>query len=124
MEINIKEDDILISYFDWVRIIREQDSRYRYIVHPANEFSGKLSWGAGRARQRKGVAKGLPDILGLYPIGKCPGFAMEFKSQKGKISEDQLAWLSRLSAAGWMTSIVRSFEEAKSFTERYFNLLK
>jgi hypothetical protein len=53
---------------------------------------------------------GLPDILGI--LKKNPGklFAIEIKSEKGKLSDDQRKWIYNLESAGAFVIIARDLE--------------
>lgn len=80
--------------------------------------------GGGRSKveaaifQGLGVKSGVPDVLIFDPPPKRPevrGVAVELKRQKGapsKVSENQLAWLADLQAAGWLTHIAYGAADA------------
>jgi VRR-NUC domain-containing protein len=73
----------------------------------------------GAKMKKEGCRKGSPDILGLIPNRNSHGFALEFKSADGRLSDDQLRMLSRLSHQGYACAAVRNFEDAKRFVTRY-----
>lgn len=112
------EDRLQIAYFDWVRLKRITDIRYKYIIHPANER--KCSLLAGALLKRKGVSKGIPDILCFYPNGGYHGLVIELKSEKGAPSTEQEAWLNMLKVIGWSTGVFKDWLAAAKFTESYF----
>ena len=114
----ISEDEILISYFDWVRMKENGDERYSYIKHVPNEANrGK----GGHIRAvAKGLRRGYPDVDCPYPYQNFKGLAIEVKTEKGSLTLHQLRWLDKLSRIGWFTIVARSFEEMKLATEWYF----
>jgi hypothetical protein len=76
-------------------------------LHPAN--------GGGRTRvegailKSMGVVPGAPDLL-LWHQGRS--FALELKSESGKLSKDQAAMLERLAKAGVVTEVAYGLDEA------------
>lgn len=61
---------------------------------------------------KKSPLKGFPDTSGIMR-GKHRGkfFAIEFKSESGRTSPEQLAWHKDLMEAGVFVAVVRSFDE-------------
>jgi hypothetical protein len=69
-----------------------------------------------------GVRKGVPDLLLPIPApvdNSAPGLAIECKSDDGRLSSEQVGWLTVLSRAGWQTHIVRSLDEGKAVITAY-----
>ena len=65
----------------------------------------------GYGRLRWGLGLGGPDLIGiLRPTGR--GFALEVKTQTGKMSPAQHAWHRAWTSAGGYVACVRSVEEA------------
>lgn len=74
--------------------------------------AGKRSqWEAQRAK-REGLATGFPDIMALAP-GKVA--FIEFKSAKGRLSDNQGEWLDRLHGMGFPCGVFRDADEAVEF---------
>jgi hypothetical protein len=72
----------------------------------------RTRWAAMNAK-REGMATGFPDILCFW---KGPGVAaIEFKTPKGKVSENQAEWLDRLVAMGIPATISRDADHAVEF---------
>ena len=67
-----------------------------------------------------GVVSGVPDII-LIHAGKT--YAIELKTERGKLSDGQNAVLGRLLAAGADVSVARGLDEAIAVLERW-GLLK
>ena len=90
-------------------LVRRKDGSYRYVC-PA----------AQRAKA-EGMVKGAADMLLLVPRGGYGSLAIEFKSPKGKASEDQVAWLHDFEAAGNKACICRSVDDFIEMVTLYMN---
>ena len=66
-----------------------------------------------------GVKPGVPDICLPVARGKHHGLYIELKSQKGRPSEFQEEWISRLNQQGYMAVCCHGFEEARSAIMSY-----
>lgn len=72
----------------------------------------RSQWQAMQAK-REGLATGFPDMLCFW---KGPGIAaIEFKSSKGRLSDNQAEWLDRLSALGIPATVSRDADHAVEF---------
>jgi hypothetical protein len=69
--------------------------------------------------KRSGVKAGVPDIF--IPIARdCfHGLFLEMKSEKGKVSEDQIAFMTMLSKNGYKCVVCHGFDAAKNEIEYY-----
>ena len=74
---------------------------------------------AGRAKvRREGLATGFPDIMCLWSHGNGPeniipvSAYIEFKSAKGRISENQSEWIERLGRMGFPVAVCRDADHA------------
>jgi hypothetical protein len=75
----------------------------------------RSQWAAQRAK-REGMAAGFPDILCFW---KGPGIAaIEFKTAKGPLSDNQREWLERLLCFGIPAMVCRDPDEAMEFLRR------
>jgi ABC-type Fe3+-hydroxamate transport system substrate-binding protein len=71
--------------------------------------SKRTQWAAQQAK-REGLATGFPDLICLW---KGPGVAaIEFKSEKGKLSDNQAEWIERLIDMGIPCIVSRDADEA------------
>lgn len=112
------EDDILIAFFDWVRLKAQSDPRYELIIHVPNE--AKRSWWLGRRMKKKGIASGIPDILVLYSSKGFNGLALELKrSRKLHATENQKTWLNRLTKNNWHCALCFTSDAACKIVEKY-----
>lgn len=64
--------------------------------------------------KKSGVSKGYPDIEIPYPCNRFHGFFLEFKPiNGGKLTHEQLDWLTYLRSVGYYAEMTHGFEEAK-----------
>lgn len=82
--------------------------------HVPNERKGSP---AAQARwNRQGREKGVPDLL-IWPDPAsvhARGFALELKTETGKLSPEQKQWLRDLAARGWETATTYGLDAALS----------
>ena len=95
-----------------------------YLDHWGVLFSATVGGVYCHVNQRKrmvnsGYRKGIPDMLIYECRGKYNGLAIEFKSQYGKLSNDQRRWLDQLSERGWEVAVARSEEQFFAIVEAY-----
>src|SRR5262245_22648959 len=76
-------------------------------LHPAN--GGARSAIEGAIFKSLGVVPGAPDLL-LWHAGKA--YAIELKSESGRVSETQAAMLKRLTNAGVATAVCYGIDQA------------
>lgn len=68
-------------------------------------------------RVRYGLAPGSADLVGLLaPEGRW--FALELKTAKGRVTPEQVQWLSLVRRMGGFGAVVRSVDEAKAAVVR------
>jgi hypothetical protein len=74
----------------------------------------------GKVVRKKNPLKGFPDYAGLFQKGRM--WAAEIKAGKaGKLSPEQVDWITRLNHAGAMAVVLRTREEIDSFVEAIKN---
>lgn len=56
-----------------------------------------------------GSAPGLPDITGCLSDGR--GFWIEVKTEKGRLSDNQVRFISNIQAAGGIAFVAKSIED-------------
>lgn len=72
--------------------------------------------------KREGVVPGVPDLL-IFTLppevpGGTRGVAIEMKTKRGRVSEEQKAFHALLRSAGWLVFVCRGSEEALGVLER------
>ena len=91
-------------------------NRLRYVapaVHVvAIPNAAKRSQWAAMQAKKEGLATGFPDVQCIWPGGIC---FIEFKSAKGRVSDNQAEWIDRLSRYGFDVVVARSVDDAVAF---------
>lgn len=72
----------------------------------------RTMWEARQAK-KEGMAAGFPDVMCIWPGGGI--CFVEFKTPKGRVSENQAEWLLRLNQYGHQSAVCRSADEAMAF---------
>jgi len=90
------------------------ESRYK-CWHVANER--KCSYIEGNKLKAKGVLRGVPDLV-INRNSKA--YYIEFKSEKGKQSQDQIIIQQALESEGFIYFLVNSFEQFKIIIEKIY----
>jgi hypothetical protein len=67
----------------------------------------------GRMIRKCSPIKGFPDIAGVLPSGKF--FAIELKTDKGRLSIEQVDWITKLNFSGAIAVVLRSKDEIMEF---------
>ena len=86
-------------------------------VHIPNE--GKRSARYGAELKRLGMRRGFPDLFFPIPNKAFHGLFVEMKYGKGRLSEDQKAWLSILDERGYACLVCYSCSDAIKVIENY-----
>ena len=95
------ESDLLTAVLEYLGILRLKAWR-------CNAGTVRL-----RGRVFRGAPKGTPDVLGyLAPRGRM--FAIELKTERGRVSPEQATWQADATAAGVLVATCRSLVEVKS----------
>ena len=101
-----------IALFDLLRRLEGLYPLLQFVAHiPNGEFRAKAT--AARLKAM-GVRRGISDIL-VFCMNRGPiegqpayyytGLAIERKSARGVVSDDQQRWLAQLSCEGWYTAV-------------------
>ena len=69
--------------------------------------------------QSEGALPGMPDVFIAMRNDKCNGLFIEFKSEKGKLTETQKAIHALLINAGYCVKICRTLDEFISIIKTY-----
>jgi len=70
----------------------------------------------------EGLRSGVPDVFMAMPRGKFHGLFLEFKSNAGRLTENQLVYCANLRSMGYQVEVVRSITEAMSIVVSYMEL--
>lgn len=63
--------------------------------------------------RKKSHIKGFPDLAGVFPNGRL--WCIELKTPTGKLSPEQVEWITKLNMSGAMALVLRSKEEIAEF---------
>lgn len=99
----MKESDLL-SYA--LTCLKQSGLVYWRVVNQATRHAGVM---------KKSPIKGFPDIAGLMPNGKF--WAAEIKTDVGKLSKEQIEWITKINMSNGFAVVLRSKEEIKTFIE-------
>jgi hypothetical protein len=110
----LKEIQIQKQYFDWVKIMRNKDWRYR-LIYPIPNFGKRNPKNAAA----EGITAGLWDVsIDIANLG-YNGMKLEFKSEKGKLTKEQKSMKDLYLKAGILCFVCKSFEYAQNLTTKY-----
>jgi hypothetical protein len=102
------EEDLHRAVFQWIFL---HEARYPQLIdfmHVPN--GGARSKGEAGKLKAMGVRKGVSDIICHFPGTVGNGFACELKAPGGKATPEQLIYLEKARAHGWVTGVCDSFE--------------
>lgn len=69
--------------------------------------------------KRQGVKPGVPDIFIPAARGRYHGMFIEMKADRGRVSDAQKEWLTRLNDYGYHAVVCWGFEDARAEIETY-----
>lgn len=113
------EDQIHRACADWVFAQEGIYPFLRWLMHVPN--GGLRSRGEAGKMRAMGVRKGVVDWILPFPSpsGRYAGLAIEVKSHRGTVSDEQQDFLDDAAAAGWLTAVVRSSDEFVKVVEQW-----
>lgn len=105
----VSEDDLQISCFQWIDLMRPAHPILEWIIHVPN--GGKRPRGAAGKLKAMGVKPGVLDVLLPLPFNGWAGLAIEMKVGSNKTTEQQDDWLEVLQASGYYTAVCYTLED-------------
>lgn len=114
------ESVIQESFFAWARMHERQFPILKWIFAVPN--GGYRYKATAVAMKRQGVKAGVLDVC--LPVAR-KGFAglwIEFKTEVGKLSDEQKEWLEFLESEGHQVHVLRTWLAAANITINYLNL--
>jgi hypothetical protein len=110
------EDDLQMACIEWFDLQFPKLSRL--LIHVPNQRKQDKIKGA--RLKKMGVRPGVSDLILLIPKNNSiHGLCIEMKSEKGKLSENQVNWLNEVANNGYMTCVCNSFESFKNWINSY-----
>ncbi len=79
----------------------------------------RVARGTARKLKAEGMNPGVPDYLFPVRRGEYVGLAIELKTDTGRASPEQRAWLAHLEAEGWRAVLCRGWEQAWAVVRDY-----
>lgn len=115
----ISEDDLQISCFAWIELMRPSHPILEWIIHVPN--GGKRPRGAAGKLKAMGVKPGVLDILLPLPYNGWSGLAIELKVGSNKTTEQQDDWLDVLQASGYYIAVCYTLEAFIGHVTRFLS---
>lgn len=115
----ISEDNLQISCFEWIELMRPSHPILEWIIHVPN--GGKRPRGAAGKLKAMGVKPGVLDILLPLPYNGWSGLAIELKVGSNKTTEQQDDWLEVLQASGYYTAVCYTLEAFMGHVSRFLS---
>lgn len=110
----ILEKNIQRDFFEWLSYY--PDIRPYVFAIPNGGTRHKIE---ARNLKLQGVTAGVPDVFVAIPKLPCHGMFIEFKSNKGKLTDSQKNMINLLSKQNYLCKICYSFEEGRNAVESY-----
>ena len=109
---NMTEDQIQQAVIRWSQqaSVRKMFPQLALLYHIPNER--KCTPQQGARLKRMGVKSGVPDLHLPVARGVYHGLYLEMKTEKGRVSANQMWWLERLRENGCCCVGCRSWEDA------------
>jgi len=117
-----EEDSIQKALFQWIRLATPRIPQLALAFHCPN--GGRRDAREAARLKGLGVRAGVPDVMipGKSADGNFYGIAIELKSAKGRLTDEQLGWSVRLRSVGWRCGVCHSFDEARQTIADYFGV--
>lgn len=107
---NLSEKQIENQILNWL----EWKNIYAWKTKTTGTFDRRRGCFISTSRlYRKGVA----DVIGILPMGRL--FAIEVKSQKGRLQENQKTFLGEIEKRGGLALVARSLEDVEKGLAEY-----
>lgn len=115
------ENAIQAAYFEW--------AAYASAKYPELQLLFAIPNGANKTPAERivfkatGLKSGVPDVFLPVPRGGYHGLFIEFKTEKGKVSDTQKQWLADLAVQGYHVVVCRDMSEAVELTVEYLKFV-
>lgn len=106
------------TLFSWAAMQTRRLPELRLLFHVPN--GGSRGKGEAGRFKAEGVKPGVPDLC--LPVARCGwhGLFIELKRQKGgRVSREQIQWLTDLEREGYRAEIAQGWQEAARILESY-----
>lgn len=107
--------------FRWARLARGRYPELQLMYHIPNE--GRRSVATGARMKAEGLRPGVPDICLPVARGGFHALYIEMKrAKRGRVSEEQHAWLAALERAGNRAVVCRGWDQAREVIIDYLEM--
>jgi len=113
----VTEDELQISCFEWIELMRPAHPILEWVIHVPN--GGKRPRGAAGKLKAMGVKPGVLDVLLPLPYNGWSGLAIEMKVGKNTTTEQQDDWLQVMGASGYYTAVCYTLEDFMAHVNRF-----
>lgn len=112
-----EESEAQQALFEWAALMRGVWPELELMYHVPN--GGKRSQAEAARLKAEGVRAGVPDIVLPTARGGYFGLYIEMKTEDGRLSASQAAYIPKLEAQNYAVIVCRGFDEARNTIERY-----
>ncbi len=106
-----------VALFRWAAIARSRYPELALLYAIPN--GGHRHIQVARRLKAEGVKPGVPDICLPVPRGNWGGLYIELKTARGAVSKAQCGWLKALQDQGYLATVCRGWEPARTLIEEY-----
>jgi len=114
------EDTIQAAFFSWVDLHKARFPQLGLIYAVPN--AGKRDRRVGQLLKLTGLRAGVPDVCLPMRNAEYQGLYIEFKSEKGRLTDSQKEWIERLESFGHKVAVLRSWTDAANLVIDYLGL--
>lgn len=112
-----EEDHLHYQIVQWMSYAHKE----AFFIHVRNETGAKVTPTMMNKMAALGVRRGVPDLLFFDARHGYSGLAIEIKTPTGTVKREQQQFLTHLSHRGWLTSVIRGFDQAKEIINNYYS---
>lgn len=111
------ENEIQAAFFQWCEMQSGKFPELRLAFSiPNGTYKGYAS---SYLHKATGLKAGVPDVF--LPVARLDrhGFFIEFKSEKGRVRDEQKQWMADLETQGYLCRVLRDHAEASRMVVAY-----
>lgn len=121
-EIIMSEEAHAMALMQWAKIASNTTPELKWLFHIPN--GGFRSKRTAIRMKAMGVLRGVSDYLLPISRGKYHGLFVELKTDKGKLSDEQFAFLDKMNKEGYLGLVAKGWEEASKMIMNYLSQAK
>lgn len=108
------------ALFQWAELMRGKLPGIERMYHCPN--GGSRNPAEAARLKAQGVKPGVPDIFLPVARGGYHGLYIEMKYDHGKLSDDQIDWITALREQGYAAGVCRGWRKAAKIITNYYRL--